>query len=402
MAREADISENQLLISYGEKVCMNLLKDHTTQQNIYWATDSYAELGEEFTFYAPITLDKITSYISDEGEVVTKEQYDNIIRQTPEAKDHYQEMIRPRAVKSKREQIQRAKDKAEVFTPAWICNAQNNLIDEAWFGRKEGLFNSPDPEDPHKWINNEEPISFEGTGKDWKDYVADMRLEITCGEAPYLANRYDVVTGEYNEVAKFRIGMLDRKLRIVSENVKDSKEWILWAKIALRSTYGFEWQGDNLLLAREALFFTFEEHYIEQFGENKFNQNKMRMMPGVAYIVSWNVWQMDGLTYGLPGYENEVKRRMERVEEHRKQVEEYNRTMQAREAEMQGSLFGEEFWDYPVLTQPVLEPVGLHEQFCIIKDFLDGIDLKKATLKMQDFHDQSAPKQTFESLVKKN
>ena len=400
--READISENQLLVSYGEKVCMNLLKDHTTQQNIYWATDSYADLGEEFTFYAPITLDKITSYISDEGVVATKEQYDAIVKQTPEARLRYQEMIRPRAVKSKQEQTQRAKDKAEVFTPAWICNAQNNLIDEAWFGRKEGLFNSPDPEDPHKWINNEEPISFEGTGKDWKDYVADMRLEITCGEAPYLANRYDVVTGEYNEVAKFRIGMLDRKLRIVSENVKDSKEWILWAKIALRSTYGFEWQGDNLLLAREALFFTFEEHYIEQFGESKFNQNKMRMMPGVAYIVSWNVWQMDGLTYGLPGYENEVKRRMERVEEHRKQVEEYNRTMQAREAEMQGSLFGEEFWDYPVLTQPVLEPVGLHEQFCIIKDFLDGIDLKKATLKMQDFHDQSAPKQTFESLVKKN
>ena len=168
--READISENQLLVSYGEKVCMNLLKDHTTQQNIYWATDSYADLGEEFTFYAPITVDKITSYISDEGVVATKKQYDAIIKQTPEAKEHYQEMIRPRAVKSKQEQTQRAKDKAEVFTPAWICNAQNNLIDEAWFGRTEGLFNSPDPEDPHKWIDNERPISFEGTGKDWKDY----------------------------------------------------------------------------------------------------------------------------------------------------------------------------------------------------------------------------------------
>ena len=402
MTREADISENQLLISYGEKVCMNLLKDHTTQQNIYWATDSYAELGEEFTFYAPITLDKITSYISDDGVVVTKEQYDTIIQQTPEAKEHYQEMIRPRAVKSKREQTQRAKDKAEVFTPAWICNAQNNLIDEAWFGRKEGLFNSPDPEDPHKWINNEEPISFEGTGKDWKDYVADMRLEITCGEAPYLCNRYDAVTGEYNMDVKFRIGMLDRKLRIVSENTKDSKEWILWAKVALRSTYGFEWQGDNLLLAREALFFTFEEHYIARFGEKKFNQNKMRMMPGVAYIVSWNVWQMDGLTYGLPGYADDIKRRLARVEEHRKQMEEYTRTMQAREANMQGSLFGEEFWGYPKVCQPVLEPAGLHEQFCIIKDFLDGINLKKATLKTQDFHDQSAPKQTFESLVNKN
>ena len=118
MTREADISENQLLISYGEKVCMNLLKDHTTQQNIYWATDSYAELGEEFTFYAPITLDKITSYISDDGVVVTKEQYDTIIQQTPEAKEHYQEMIRPRAVKSKTEQTQRTKHKAKEITPA--------------------------------------------------------------------------------------------------------------------------------------------------------------------------------------------------------------------------------------------------------------------------------------------
>ena len=96
--------------------------------------------------------------------------------------------------------------------------------------------------------------------------------------------------------------MLDRKLRIVSENTKDSKDWILWAKIALRATYGFEWQGDNLLLAREALFFTFEEHYIAQFGEKKFNQYKMRMMPGAAYIISWNVWQMDGLIFGLPGH----------------------------------------------------------------------------------------------------
>ena len=381
---------------------MNLLKDHTTQQNIYWATDSYAELGEEFTFYAPITLDKITSYISDEGVVVTKEQYDTIIKQTPEARDRYQEMIRPRAVKSKREQTQRAKDKAEVFTPAWICNAQNNLIDEAWFGRKDGLFNSPDPEDPHKWINNEKKISFEGTGKDWKDYVADMRLEITCGEAPYLANRYDAVTGEYNEVAKFRIGILDRKLRIVSENVKDYKEWILWAKIALRSTYGFEWQGDNLLLAREALFFTFEEHYIEQFGVKKFNQNKMRMMPGVAYIVSWNLWQMDGLTYGLPGHEEDIKNRKQRDEEHKAKLAEYQKQIKVREVMAQNSLFGLDEMNLPDLVEPVAEPVQPSEQYCIIKDFLDGVNLKKVTLKAQDFHDLNAPKQTFESLVNKN
>ena len=373
MKREADISENQLLVSYGEKVCMNLLKDHTTQQNIYWATDSYADLGEEFTFYAPITLDKITSYISDEGVVATKEQYDAIIKQTPEARLCYQEMIRPRAVKSKQEQTQRAKDKAEVFTPAWICNAQNNLIDEAWFGRKERLFNSPDPNDPHKWINNEEKILFP-EGKTWQDYVADMRLEITCGEAPYLCNRYDAVTGEYNQDVKYRIGMLDRKLRIVSENTKDSKEWILWAKVALRSTYGFEWQGDNLLLAREALFFTFEEHYIAQFGEKKFNQNKMRMMPGAAYIISWNVWQMDGLTYGLPGYQPFVEEKKDKY--------------------VQLSLFSGD-------TKEEKRKPSPHERFCLIKDFLDGVNIYKATLCSKDFHDQSAPKQTFESIVNK-
>ena len=373
MKREADISENQLLVSYGEKVCMNLLKDHTTQQNIYWATDSYADLGEEFTFYAPITLDKITSYISDEGVVATKEQYDAIIKQTPEAKLCYQEMIRPRAVKSKQEQTQRAIDKAEVFTPAWICNAQNNLIDEAWFGRKEGLFNAPDPNDPHKWINNEEKILFP-EGKTWQDYVADMRLEITCGEAPYLCNRYDAVTGEYNQDVKYRIGMLDRKLRIVSENTKDSKEWILWAKVALRSTYGFEWQGDNLLLAREALFFTFEEHYIARFGEKKFNQNKMRMMPGAAYIISWNVWQMDGLTYGLPGYQPFVEEKRDKY--------------------VQLSLFSGD-------TKEEKRKPSPHERFCLIKDFLDGVNIHKATLCSKDFHDQSAPKQTFESIVNK-
>ena len=371
--READISENQLLVSYGEKVCMNLLKDHTTQQNIYWATDSYADLGEEFTFFAPITLDKITSYISDEGVVATKEQYDAIIKQTPEARLRYQEMIRPRAVKSKQEQTQRAKDKAEVFTPAWICNAQNNLIDEAWFGRKERLFNSPDPNDPHKWINNEDKILFP-EGKTWQDYVADMRLEITCGEAPYLCNRYDAVTGEYNQDVKYRIGMLDRKLRIVSENTKDSKEWILWAKVALRSTYGFEWQGDNLLLAREALFFTFEEHYIARFGEKKFNQNKMRMMPGAAYIISWNVWQMDGLTYGLPGYQPFVEEKKDKY--------------------VQLSLFSGDTKEEKRKPLP-------HERFCLIKDFLDGVNIYKATLCSKDFHDQSAPKQTFESIVNK-
>ena len=49
MANNSDISETQLLLAYGDEVCTNLLMDRTTQQNIYWATDSYAEKGKGYT-----------------------------------------------------------------------------------------------------------------------------------------------------------------------------------------------------------------------------------------------------------------------------------------------------------------------------------------------------------------
>ena len=378
MANEADINETALLLKYGDKVCMNLLKDHTTQQNIYWATDSYAStLGEGYTFYDPITIEKITG---ERGDV-----------------------IRPRALKSKEEQTLRSKDKAEVFTPAWICNAQNNLIDEQWFGRKDGLFNIPDPDDPHGWINNTEKIVFPDTdGKTWRDYVADTRLEITCGEAPYLANRYDAVTGQYNADAIHRIGLLDRKLRIVSENTKNSKEWILWGKIALRSTYGFEWQGDNLLLAREALFYTFIEHFKQQFGEKKFNESKGNVMPGVAYIVSWNVWQMDGMTYGLPGYKEQLQRRCELEKQYRMQMDDYHRKKTKMQEEKQSGFYSDDENFSSILQEPaMLEPPKPCERFCLVKDFFYGLNIHRKSLKTRDFKDHSAPKQTFESLLNK-
>ena len=112
---------------------------------------------------------------------------------------------------------------AEVFTPSWICNAQNNLIDEAWFGRKD-VFNREltTPDGQHTWKVNEAKITFP-EGKTWKDYVHDIRMEITCGEAPYLVSRYDTTTGCFIPVDR-RIGLLDRKLRIISENTATSGE----------------------------------------------------------------------------------------------------------------------------------------------------------------------------------
>ena len=267
MIENIDINETEVLKQYPEVLEM-LLKDHTTQQNIYWATDSYADRGEGYQFKDAIIADSITG---DNGMI-----------------------IRPRSVKSKDEQTKRSKDMAEVFTPSWVCNAQNNLIDDAWFG-KQGVFNAESPE--HTWKATTGKIEFP-EGKTWKDYVRDTRLEITCGEAPYLVSRYDTVSGMPIELAE-RIGLVDRKLRVVSENTETTSEFLAWCQEAYKNTYGYEWQGDNLLLAREALLFTFLDYYRAKFGEEPL----LKSIQYIAYIISWNVWQMDGLKFCPPGEE---------------------------------------------------------------------------------------------------
>ena len=267
MTENIDINETEVLKQYPEVLEM-LLKDHTTQQNIYWATDSYADRGKGYQFKDAITIDRITG---DNGMI-----------------------IRPRSVKSKDEQTKRSKDMAEVFTPSWGCNAQNNLIDDAWFG-KQGVFNSESPD--HTWKAISGKIEYP-EGKTWKDYVRDTRLEITCGEAPYLVSRYDTVSGMPIELTE-RIGLLDRKLRVVSENTETTGEFLDWCQEAYKNTYGYEWQGDNLLLAREALLFTFLDYYKAKFGEDPL----LKSIQYIAYIISWNVWQMDGLKFCPPGEE---------------------------------------------------------------------------------------------------
>lgn len=57
-----------------------------------------------------------------------------------------------------------------------------------------------------------------------------MRLKITCGGAPYLTSRYDIFTGDYIELSK-RIGVLDRKMRVVMENTEAEEAWRKWITI---------------------------------------------------------------------------------------------------------------------------------------------------------------------------
>ena len=151
-------------------------------------------------------------------------------------------------------------------------------------------------EDETSWTASREAISFHGAKKGWKKYVDAQRLEVSCGEAPYLVSRYDTVTGDKIPLYQ-RIGLLDRKMRIVQENAETPEDWLTWAQRAFESVYGFEYQGDNLLLARENLLYSYIEYY----------QAKFYQMPGIpllrkiAHIISWNIWQMDGLKYVVPG-----------------------------------------------------------------------------------------------------
>lgn len=267
-----DVNENDLL-SWDKKVLFNLLIDKTTNSNILWATNDYAFLGETYSESMPITPDSITGTNSN--------------------------IIQPRVVKSKDAQWIRQKGKAEVFTPSWVCNQQNNLIDDEWFGEKH-IFNLPEA---YSWKTQKQKIMFQDKkGSRWQDYVDAKRIEITCGEAPYLTSRYDMLSGKFIQIPD-RIGLLDRKLRVVHENTTSIDDWTNWATRAIQSIYGFEYQGDNLLIARENILLSFIEnmqYYYHQKPDPK-------LLLKISNITAWNIWQMDGTTYKVPFSETDDK-----------------------------------------------------------------------------------------------
>lgn len=190
-------------------------------------------------------------------------------------------IIQPRIAKSKEEQKARTRDKAEVFTPKEIVEEMNKQVD---------------------WNSGHWPVIEEN----WRDYVLENRLEITCGEAPFIVGRYNAANGKKVLKLSERVGFLDRKLQVVAKYVKDKAEWIEWSFKAFKASYGYEWQGDNLLLARENLLYTFIDYWNEQFPDDKINleeqvaEDKMKILLEIAEIISWNIFQMDGLKYIIP------------------------------------------------------------------------------------------------------
>ena len=185
--------------------------------------------------------------------------YDEIMTKKITGNNGY--IIKPRVLKSKEQQSDRVKDMAEVFTPSWVVKKMVDYVD----------------------ID-----------------INTLCLEITCGEAPFLVSRYDATTGGPIAIDE-RVGLLDHKLHMVNNQQLSDEDWLAQVRLAFQSSYSYEWQGDSLLLARENLLYTFIDHFEARYGSTP----DVSLLKEFAEIISWNLWQMDGLTYRIPREKSE-------------------------------------------------------------------------------------------------
>lgn len=229
-----------------------LLIDRSTSsnrksRNIIWASDNYLQHGSKD--YSP------TSEIKP--ELIT---------------GIHGNLIMPRALKSIKLKKERTRNKAEVFTPQSIVKKQNDEIDENY------------------------------KNDDLETYVSRTWLEISCGEAPYMTTRYNIENGEII-LFKNRDGFVDRKLKKINEHIDDIKEWFRLIKLAYQASYGFEWSGDSILIARENLLYTYRDCYYDKW----LREPSYESFKEIAEIISYNVFQMDGLKYIVPLSEKKEK-----------------------------------------------------------------------------------------------
>lgn len=220
-----------------------LLQDRTTGENIIFAEDEY------------------------EGHSPDEHYTEEVMKELIASKK-----LNYRVRKSLEQQKGRTKKKAEVFTPSWICK---DMID---------MCQLP---------------------KNWEDLIQSTVLEITCGEGVFLVSPYDATTGEEIKL-KDRIGILDRKLQAINKHIKQEaykdersykRAWMQSVIKAYQTTYGYEWQGDNLFIARINLLQTFFDYFEDKWS---YQVSNPKTIEKIIEIITYNIWQMDGLKDVIP------------------------------------------------------------------------------------------------------
>lgn len=227
-----NLRKNDLLLNI-------LLKDYTTGKNIKWGTNSYISHGYAFQDNQEIKINLITGW--------------------------YSGFIRQRVNKNVDIQLERQRNRAEVFTPSWVIKLQVNAA-----------------------IEDMAELSL-------IEFIQTKWLEITCGEAPYMVNRYDMGTGNVIPL-KDRSGFVDIKFQRLNNKINSEEDWRKLAVEIYKASYGYEYQGDSLLIARENLILTYIDNYFYMFGAFP----KEDTLLEIAKIISHNIFQMDGLTYEVP------------------------------------------------------------------------------------------------------
>ena len=241
---KVNISENNLRDKMPS-VFNILLIDRTKStkscsQNIIWANENYIKYDAEK--YSPTSEIRI--------ELITGE-HNNIIQ--------------PRALKATDLQKKRTRAIAEVFTPIETLKEQIDEIDKNY------------------------------QNDDLETYTKRTWIEITCGEGPYIVTRYNVVTGNFIYLDE-RVGFLDRKLKRINKECDIKDKWKELVNEAYKATYAFEWNGDSLLLARENLLYTYFDYYYDKWN----SEPSLEDIEEIALIISYNIFQMDGLKCIIP------------------------------------------------------------------------------------------------------
>jgi len=166
----------------------------------------------------------------------------------------------PRWEKSKAAQRARTKSKAEVFTPtALIAHILELTVRECG----EDIYS------PNRTF-----------------------CEPCCGEGAFLLTRRDQDTGAPIDVPN-RVGVLDRKL--LNIDTADEAAWKTIALKCLASVYGYEYQGDSLVLARVNTYLTMTEH--AAYRGYTWSETELDI---IAETIARHIWQVDGTTNRPP------------------------------------------------------------------------------------------------------
>lgn len=126
-------------------------------------------------------------------------------------------------------------------------------------------------------------------------FVRKKWFEPNCGEAMVFTTTYSPVSGRQLPIED-RTGLLDAKLRVVSQTCHNQDLWLLFARYAVGSCYGFSLQGDVLFLARVNIL----NSVLDAF-KKKFNRAPdFSDVEYFAHIISWNFFQLDGSNLSVP------------------------------------------------------------------------------------------------------